>query len=128
MGVQILPIAAFDRRVRDALALATAVRGCRCWFGILGRFRRDEIIVAVVAARGFDDRGLARSAGLAFARIGVCTRHGWTIDVHLIGGFLVRACDGRVSMRVSDVAWASRWEEMSVIWLIWNERLHGFLR
>jgi hypothetical protein len=96
MRVEVFTIAAFDSRVRDALALATAVRGCRCWFGILVRFRRDEIIITVVAAGGFDVRGLARSAGLAFARISLCTRHGWAIDAHLLGGFLVRACDGRV--------------------------------
>ena len=128
MGVQILTIATFDSRVRDALTLATAVRGCRCWFGVLVRFRRDEIIVAVVAARGFDVRGLARSARLPFARIGLGTRHGWAIDAHLVGGFLVRASDGRVSMGVSDVALNSRWKEMSVIRLIWNERFDGFLR
>ena len=128
VGIQILTVAAFDRRVRDALALATAVRGHRCRFGILVRFRRDEVIVAVVATRGFDVRGLARSARLAFARIGLCTRHGWAIDVHLLGGFLVRAGDGRVSMRVSDVACDSRREEMSVIGLIGNERFDGFLR
>ena len=128
VGVQVLTVAAFDRRVRDALALATAVRGCRCRFGILIRFRRDKVIFAVVAARGFDVRGLARSAGQVFARIGLCTRHRWAIDVHLLGGFLVRAGDGRVSMRVSDVACDSRREEMSVVRLIGNECLDGFLR
>lgn len=128
VGIQILTVATFDCRVRDALALATAVRGCRCRFGILVRFRRDEIIVAVVAARGFDVRGLARSARQAFAWVGLCTRHGWAIDAHLLGGFLVRAGDGRVSMRVSDVACDSRREEMSVIRLIGNERFDGFLR
>ena len=114
--------------MRDALALATAVRSRRCRFGILVRFRRDEVIVAVVTARGFDVRGLARSAGLAFARIGLCTRHGWTFHAHLLGGFLVRAGDGRVSMRMSDVACDSRREEVSVIRLIGNKRFDGFLR
>jgi len=128
MGIQVLTIAAFDRRVRDALALATTVRGCRRRFGVLVRFRRDEIIVTVVATRGFNVRGLARSAGMALDRIGICTRHGWAIDAHLLGGLLVRAGDGRVGVRVSDVALDSRREEMSVIWLIWNERFDGFLR
>lgn len=128
VGIQVLTIAAFDRRVRDSLALATAVRGCRCRFGILVRFRRDEVIVAVVAARSFDVRGLARSAGQAFARVGLCTGHGWAIDAHLLGGFLVRASDRRVCMRVSDVPCDSRREEMGVIGLIGNERFDGFLR
>lgn len=128
VGVQILTIAAFDCRMRDALALATAVRGRRCGLGILVQFRRDEIIVAVVAAGDLDVRGLARSAGMALDRIGICTRHRWAIDAHLLGRFLVRAGDGRVCVRVSDVALDSRREEMSVIWLIWDERFDGFLR
>lgn len=128
MGVQILTIAAFNGRVRDTLALAAAVWGRRCWFGVLVRFRRDEIIVAVVAARSFDVRGLARSAGKAFARIGLRTRHGRAIDIHLLCGFLVRAGDRRVGVRVSDVTWDSRRQEMSVVRLIWNECFDGFLR
>ena len=86
-----------------------------------------SIIVAVVATRGFDVRGLARSARLAFARIGVCTRHGWAIDAHLFGGILARTGDWRMGVRVPGVARDLGWLQVRRCRLIRDERFDGFL-
>ena len=90
--VQVLAISALDGCVWDALAFAAAVGGCGGWFGGLVGLGGDEVIVAFVAAGGFD--GWGRLVGfdvLAFDWISFrAAWHRWTIDAHGIGDLLVR--------------------------------------